>query len=85
MPVASQLPENLKLSFNLKSKEVLKSRDYVLVFENEEDIKNLEIDRNLFDQNRYGNGRGNCNRTWKKQRFLSLAFLHHKLQYSRIL
>ena len=50
MPVASQLPENLKLSFNIKPKEVLKSRDYVLVFENEEDIKNLEIDRNLFDQ-----------------------------------
>ena len=50
MPVASQLPENLKLSFNIKPKEVLKSRDYVLVFENEEDIKNLEIDRNLFNQ-----------------------------------
>lgn len=50
MPVKSDLPDILKKSFNIQPKEVLKSRDYVLVYETESDIRNIEIDRQQFDQ-----------------------------------
>ena len=50
MPVADNLPETILTSLNIKPKEVLKARDYVLVYENETQIRNIKIDRQLFDQ-----------------------------------
>jgi len=50
MPVADDLPETILTSLNIKPKEVLKARDYVLVYENETQIRNIKIDRQLFDQ-----------------------------------
>ena len=50
MPVASKLPEIIKKSLNISPKEVYKSRDYVLVYDTEEEIKNIKINRQLFDQ-----------------------------------
>jgi PhzF family phenazine biosynthesis protein len=49
-PIATTLPENIKLSLNIQPKEVYKSRDYVLIFEKEEDIKNIKIDKKFFDK-----------------------------------
>ena len=49
-PVLSTLPENIKLSLNIQPQEIYKSRDFVLVYEKEEDVKNITIDRNFFDQ-----------------------------------
>ena len=50
MPLSAELPEIISQSLNIQPKEVLKSRDYVLVYEHEADIKNITIDRQLFDQ-----------------------------------
>ncbi|AZJ35630.1 PhzF family phenazine biosynthesis protein [Tenacibaculum singaporense] len=50
MPVASKLPEIIQKSLNIVPKEVLKSRDYVLVYDSEEEIKNVKVDRQTFDQ-----------------------------------
>ena len=50
MPVAGNLPTLISKSLNIQPKEVLKSRDYVLVYENETEIRNIKIDRQLFDQ-----------------------------------
>jgi PhzF family phenazine biosynthesis protein len=50
MPVADNLPETITKSLNIKPKEVLKSRDYVLVYENEMEVRNISIDRQLFDK-----------------------------------
>ena len=50
MPTVSTLPEIIKRSLNIQPKEVYKSRDYVLVYDKEEDIKNIKINRALFDQ-----------------------------------
>ena len=50
MPSADTLPEIIERSLNIKPKEVLKSRDYVLVYANETEVKNIKIDRQLFDQ-----------------------------------
>ena len=37
-------------SLSIKPKEILKSRDYILVYENEDQIKNIKIDKELFDK-----------------------------------
>lgn len=50
MPIVSTLPEIIKRSLNIKPKEVYKSRDYVLVYDNEAAIRNIKIDRAIFDQ-----------------------------------
>ncbi len=50
MPMESSLPENISKSLNIQPKEVLKSRDYVLVYDSEEDIKNIKINRQFFDE-----------------------------------
>ncbi len=50
MPIASKLPEIIEKSLNISPKEVYKSRDYVLVYDTEEEIKNIKINRQLFDQ-----------------------------------
>ncbi len=50
MPVVSELPEIIKKSLNIQPKEVHKSRDYVLVYDTEQEIKNIKVDRQIFDQ-----------------------------------
>jgi PhzF family phenazine biosynthesis protein len=50
MPVAGNLPSTISKSLNIQPKEILKSRDYVLVYENETEISSIIIDRQLFDQ-----------------------------------
>lgn len=49
-PIPAELPEIIKDSLNIQPIEVLKSRDYVLVYESEEDIRSIEINQNTFDQ-----------------------------------
>lgn len=50
MPSISTLPETIKKSLNIQPKEVFKSRDYVLIYDSEDAIKNIKIDRQTFDQ-----------------------------------
>ena len=50
MPIPAELPQIIFQSLSIQPKEVLKSRDYVLVFESEEDIKNIHINRSIIDQ-----------------------------------
>ncbi|MBT5288708.1 MAG: PhzF family phenazine biosynthesis protein, partial [Flavobacterium sp.] len=50
MPVLAALPKIIEKSLNIAPKEVYKSRDYVLVYDTEEEIKNIKINRQLFDQ-----------------------------------
>lgn len=50
MPLPDSLPLVISKSLNKQPKEIFKSRDYVLVYENETEIRNIRIDRQLFDQ-----------------------------------
>lgn len=50
MPVASSLPDIIIKALNIKPLEVLKSRDYVLVYATEQEIRNIKIEKSLFDQ-----------------------------------
>ena len=50
MPVVYKLPEIIKRSLNIQPNEVYKSRDYLLVYNTEQEIENIKINRQLFDQ-----------------------------------
>ncbi|HEV8285501.1 MAG TPA: PhzF family phenazine biosynthesis protein [Chitinophagaceae bacterium] len=50
MPIISTLPNIIEGSLNIQPKEVFKSRDYVLVYDTEKEIKNIKINRQVFDQ-----------------------------------
>ncbi|MFD2514778.1 PhzF family phenazine biosynthesis protein [Pontibacter locisalis] len=49
-PTPSELPVIIRESLNIQPKQVLKSRDYVLVYETEQEIRNITIDRQSFDK-----------------------------------
>lgn len=55
-PAKTPLPSLLKDAVNIQPGEVLKARDFVLVYDREEDIRNIEIDRLPFDQLELGTG-----------------------------
>lgn len=55
-PDSTSLPELLKNSLNIQPKKVLKARDYVLVYNSEQEIKDIQIDRSYFDQLELGTG-----------------------------
>lgn len=50
MPIKSELPELISKSLSIQPIESYKARDYVLVFESEDEIKQLKINRQYFDQ-----------------------------------
>lgn len=49
VPSFDSLPKTIEDSLNIKPKEVLKSRDYLFVYDNETEVRNIKIDRQLFD------------------------------------
>ncbi|OUJ70015.1 PhzF family phenazine biosynthesis protein [Hymenobacter crusticola] len=49
-PLAAKLPAVIGRALNIQPTHVLKSRDYVLVYEMQEQIRNLRVNRALFDQ-----------------------------------
>ena len=55
-PEPATLPRNIEMSLNIQPQEVLKSRDYLLVYKNEEEIKNIKINKQIFDQFSLGCG-----------------------------
>jgi PhzF family phenazine biosynthesis protein len=50
MPKPATLPAPIKDALNKQPKEVWLARDYVLVYDNEEDIKNIGVNRMIIDQ-----------------------------------
>ena len=55
-PVPTPLPELLERSLNIQPQEVLKARDFVLVYSNEQEVRDIQIDRHWFDQLEMGTG-----------------------------
>lgn len=55
-PTIEKLPKLLADSLNTIPEVVLKSRDFVLVFPSEDDVRNIEINRLYFDQMELGTG-----------------------------
>ena len=55
-PINADLPNEIKLALNIQPNFILKSRDYLLVYNNEQEIKALKIDRSSFDKINLGHG-----------------------------
>jgi phenazine biosynthesis protein PhzF family len=49
-PVPAQLPSNIFDSLSIKPREVLKARDYVLLYDSPQQILDIALDRDLFDK-----------------------------------
>jgi predicted PhzF superfamily epimerase YddE/YHI9 len=49
-PEPAQLPEIIKNALSKQPHTILKSRDYVLVYETEKEIRELKVDKNRLDQ-----------------------------------
>ena len=49
-PIAATLPDEIKNALNIQPKKVLKARDYLLVYENQKEIEDIVIKREVFDQ-----------------------------------
>ena len=54
--VPSSLPKEIMSALNIKPKKVFKSRDFLLVYESQNDIEKIKINRNLFDTINLGYG-----------------------------
>lgn len=50
MPISSELPDIIRKSLNIEPIEVYKSRDYMLVYGTEQEIENIKVNRQVFDQ-----------------------------------
>jgi PhzF family phenazine biosynthesis protein len=48
-PKVVKLPDFISKALSKQPFETLKSRDYILVYDREEDVKNIEIDKDIFD------------------------------------
>lgn len=55
-PQPAVLPGAIRAALNIQPLDVLKARDYVLVYDNQEDIVNITIDRPVFDRINLGTG-----------------------------
>lgn len=55
-PLPHKMNELLRKSLNLQPVEVLKARDFVLVFSSEKEVRDLQIDRTFFDRLELGTG-----------------------------
>ena len=55
-PEKAQLPSEISEALNIQPLSVYKSRDYMLVYDNENEVKNIKIDRQIFDNINLGHG-----------------------------
>ncbi|MPQ46100.1 PhzF family phenazine biosynthesis isomerase [Marinifilum sp. N1E240] len=74
VPVESELPDIISSSLNILPKEIYKSRDYVLVYENEDEILALNPDKNKLEGIDLGHGGIVCTSRGKKVDFVSRFF-----------
>jgi PhzF family phenazine biosynthesis protein len=73
-PEPTKMPQLLSQSLNIQPKEVLKARDFVLVYANEEEVRNIQINRLEFDQLELGTGGVIVTSAGKKFDFVSRFF-----------
>ena len=49
-PTSASLPNEIKNALSIQPVKVLKARDYLLVYENQKNVEDIVIDREIFDQ-----------------------------------
>lgn len=74
-PVPSELSEDYLQAFNIQPKEVLKSRDYVLVYDSESDVRALKVNAGMLDPKDFEKGGIICTAKGDNVDFVSRFFL----------
>ena len=74
-PVAANLKKEHLQAFNIQPKEVLKSRDYVLVYESEAEVRRLKVNASLLDPEDFERGGVVCTAAGDHVDFVSRFFL----------
>ena len=74
MPIRSELPKVISQALNIIPKEVFKSRDYLLVYENQDEIKDIVVSKQIFDKINLGRGGVIVTSEGKKCDFVSRFF-----------
>lgn len=74
MPLPKKLPKNIYDSLNIKPLEVYKARDYLLLFNSEDDVKNININTELFNKKNLGTGGVICTSRSNNYDFVSRVF-----------
>jgi len=74
MPIESDMPDIISSSLNIQPKEIYKSRDYVLVYENEDEILALNPDKNKLENVDLGHGGIVCTSRGENVDFVSRFF-----------
>lgn len=72
--IEAELPRELALAFGPKPRQVLKARDYMLVFDSEKQIRELQPDRSILDQIHLGVGGIICTARGEEVDFVSRFF-----------
>ena len=54
--IPSELPNEISSALNIQPKEIYKARDYMLVYDSEEEVKSIQINRLFFDKINLGYG-----------------------------
>jgi predicted PhzF superfamily epimerase YddE/YHI9 len=68
------LPKVISQALNIIPKEVFKSRDYLLVYENQDEIKDIVVNKQIFDKINLGHGGVIVTSEGKKCDFVSRFF-----------
>ena len=74
MPEKAELPDLIKASLNVQPQEVFQARDYVLIYQSEEEIKALNPDKNMLEAIDLGHGGIVCTAPGKEADFVSRFF-----------
>lgn len=74
MPQKAELPALIKASLNVQPQEVYLARDYVLVFQSEEEVKALNLNKNILEAVNLGTGGIVCTAIGKEADFVSRFF-----------
>ncbi len=74
MPEKAGLPDIIKASLNVQPQEVFQARDYVLIYQSEEEIKALNLDKNMLEAIDLGYGGIVCTALGKEADFVSRFF-----------
>lgn len=74
-PVKTDLPTFIKNSINKAPREVLKARDYLLIYDSEVDVRNIQFDKQIFNSENIDPGGVIITAPGKKTDFVSRFFV----------
>ena len=70
----TELPKEIKLGLNIQPQEIYKARDYLLIYNSQEEVENIKINEEKFNQINLGHGGVICTAKGNSSDFVSRFF-----------